>query len=169
MNCHWLLSWSHNTTSLWPKSMPSQMGVILQDMHNDNISNTYWLLVTILISFPYTIATWVKVFRIIPKFRISSWMLNSANYYRFSDLYSVCLKWNDHLSFKLWIFSGHIASFESSGFWKFWTFTHVANKPFNPFHAHYFYVLHSFPIFILLTRKFCSVYKKEMQAVHNVW
>ena len=55
-------------------------------------------------------------------------MLNSADYYRFSDLYSVCHKKIDQLSFKLLIFSGHIASFkiyqsfESSGFW---TFTHV--------------------------------------------
>ena len=39
-------------------------------------------------------------------------MLNSADYYRFSDLYSVCLKTIDHLSFKLRIFSGHNASFK---------------------------------------------------------
>ena len=39
-------------------------------------------------------------------------MLNSADYYRFSDLYSVCLKTIDHLSFKSWIFSGHTASFK---------------------------------------------------------
>ena len=31
---------------------------------------------------------------------------------RFSDLYLVCLKTIDHLNFKLWIFSGHIASFK---------------------------------------------------------
>ena len=29
-----------------------------------------------------------------------------------SDLYSVCLKTIDHLSFKLGIFSGHVASFQ---------------------------------------------------------
>ena len=39
-------------------------------------------------------------------------MLNSADYYRFSGLYSVYLKTIGHLSFKLWIFSGHIASFK---------------------------------------------------------
>ena len=39
-------------------------------------------------------------------------MLNSADYYRFSDLYPVCLKTIDPLSFKLRIFSGHIASFK---------------------------------------------------------
>ena len=38
-------------------------------------------------------------------------MLNS-NYYRFSDLYSVCLKTIGHLSFKLCIFSEHITSFK---------------------------------------------------------
>ena len=38
--------------------------------------------------------------------------MNSADYYRLSDLYSVSLKTTDHLSFKLWIFSGHIASFK---------------------------------------------------------
>ena len=36
--------------------------------------------------------------------------MDSADYYRVSDLYSVCLKTIDHLSFKLLIFSGHIAS-----------------------------------------------------------
>ena len=39
-------------------------------------------------------------------------MLNSADYYRFSDLYSACLKTIDHLSLELGIFSGHIASFK---------------------------------------------------------
>ena len=40
-------------------------------------------------------------------------MLNSADYYKFSDLlYSVCIKTIDHLSFKFSIFSGHIASFK---------------------------------------------------------
>ena len=39
-------------------------------------------------------------------------MLNSADYYRFSDLYPVCLKTIDHLSFKLRIFSGHILIFK---------------------------------------------------------
>ena len=39
-------------------------------------------------------------------------MLNSADRYRFSDLYSVCLKTFEHLSFKLSIFSGRIGSFK---------------------------------------------------------
>ena len=30
-------------------------------------------------------------------------MLNSADYYRFSDLFSVCLKTNDYISFKLYL------------------------------------------------------------------
>ena len=51
---------------------------------------------------------WVKVFMISTEFRIlrltfqrksASKMLNSAEYYRFSDLYSVSLKTIDHLSF----------------------------------------------------------------------
>ena len=52
------------------------------------------------------IFSWVKVFRIIPEFRILRLtfhflkMLNSADYYRFSDLFSVCLKTIDHLSLK---------------------------------------------------------------------
>ena len=57
------------------------------------------------------IVAWVKVFRIIPEFRISIEMLNSTDN-RFSNLYSGCFKTTDHLSFKLWIFSGHIASFK---------------------------------------------------------
>ena len=44
-----------------------------------------------------SLGSWVKVFRIIPEFKI----LNSTDYIRFSDLYSVCLKTIDHLSFKL--------------------------------------------------------------------
>ena len=39
-------------------------------------------------------------------------MLNSADYYRFSNLYSVCLKTIDHFSFKFGIFSEHNASFK---------------------------------------------------------
>ena len=37
-------------------------------------------------------------------------MLNEADYNRFSDLYWVCLKTNDHINFKLGLFSGHTAS-----------------------------------------------------------
>ena len=39
-------------------------------------------------------------------------MLNKGNYISFSDLFSVCLRVIDHLILKLWIFSGHTASFK---------------------------------------------------------
>ena len=38
-------------------------------------------------------------------------MLNKGDYISFSDLFSVCLRTIDHLILKLWIFSGHTASF----------------------------------------------------------
>ena len=48
-------------------------------------------------------AAWVKVFRIIPEFKIlrlkvSHKMLNWRNYNRFSYLYTVCLKTIGHLN-----------------------------------------------------------------------
>ena len=83
--------------------------------------------------------TWMKVFRIIPEFRILR-----LTFYRKSAskcwigriilgfLIYIQSVWKTiaHLNLKLWIFSGHTASFKilnfkSSGFWKFWTFTHV--------------------------------------------
>ena len=39
-------------------------------------------------------------------------MLNSADHYTVSDLYSVCLQTIDHLCFKFRIFSEQIASFK---------------------------------------------------------
>ena len=39
-------------------------------------------------------------------------MLNLKNNIRFSYLYTVCLKTIEHLNLKLWIFSGHKASFK---------------------------------------------------------
>ena len=39
-------------------------------------------------------------------------MLNSGDCISFSDLFSVCLRTNDHLNLKLWIFSGQTASFK---------------------------------------------------------
>ena len=39
-------------------------------------------------------------------------MLNSGDYISFSDLFSGCLRTTDHLILKLWIFSGHTASFK---------------------------------------------------------
>ena len=38
--------------------------------------------------------------------------MNWGDFNRFSYLYTVCLKTIDHLNLKLWIFSGHIASFK---------------------------------------------------------
>ena len=39
-------------------------------------------------------------------------MLNEGDYISFSGLFSVCLRTIDHLILKLWIFSGHTASFK---------------------------------------------------------
>ena len=39
-------------------------------------------------------------------------MLNLGHYISSSDLFSVCLRTTDHLNLKLWIFSGHTASFK---------------------------------------------------------
>ena len=39
-------------------------------------------------------------------------MLNLGDCINFSDLFSVCLKTIDHFNLKLWIFSGHTASFK---------------------------------------------------------
>ena len=64
---------------------------------------------------------WVKVFRIIPEFRILrlTFHRKSASkcwiqqiIYRSPELYLVFLKPTDHLSIKLWIFSRNIASFK---------------------------------------------------------
>ena len=62
-------------------------------------------------------------------------MLSSADYYRFSDLYSVCLKTIDHLSFKLSIISGHTASFKI-GVLKVQDFVNVELSPFEMY-AHF--------------------------------
>ena len=39
-------------------------------------------------------------------------LLNSGDYISFSDLFSVCLRTTNHLNLKLWICSGHTASFK---------------------------------------------------------
>ena len=52
----------------------------------------------------FVIHIWIKLFRIIPEFRILKVilkMLNWGEYSRFSDLYSVCLKKTDHLNLKV--------------------------------------------------------------------
>ena len=65
------------------------------------------------ISIPVLILPWVKVFRIIPEFRIfrrafhrksAIKILNLADSISFSDLFSVYLKAVDHLNLKLLVF-----------------------------------------------------------------
>ena len=64
--------------------------------------------------------TWMKIFRIIPEFRIlrlTFWkvslkMLNKANYNSFSDVFSVCLKTIDALNLKLFLVCMHAACFK---------------------------------------------------------
>ena len=61
-------------------------------------------------------------------------MLNKGDYNWFSDLYSVCLKTIDHLNFKLWIFSGHTASFKI-GILKVQDFGNFELSPMHEFGA----------------------------------
>ena len=59
----------------------------------------------------YTMVTWVKVFRIIPEFRIAE-NAELSNNNGFFDLCSSYIKTIYHLNKKLLIFSGHIACFK---------------------------------------------------------
>ena len=73
---------------------------------------------------------WVKVFRIIPEFRILRLTFHRKSASKW--WIRVCLRTIDHLNLKLWIFSGHTASFKI-GVSKVQDFR---NYEFSPMHMH---------------------------------
>ena len=55
---------------------------------------------------------WIQDFEADFLWKVSLKMLNWAHHNSFSELCLVCLRAIDHLNLKLWIFSGHTASFK---------------------------------------------------------
>ena len=56
--------------------------------------------------------SWIHDFEADFSQKVSLKMLNLGDHNSFSDLFSVCVRTIDHLNLKLWIFSGHTASFK---------------------------------------------------------
>ena len=68
--------------------------------------------------------SWIQDFEADFPQKVSLEILNLGDNNSFFDLFSVCLKTIDYLNLKLWIFSGHTASFKIR-VTKFWTFTNA--------------------------------------------
>ena len=56
--------------------------------------------------------SWIQDFEDDFPQKVNLKMLNEGDYISLSDLFTICLRAIDHLILKLWIFSGHTASFK---------------------------------------------------------